>query len=244
MKWHLIESGFATGEENMAKDINLAKSVKPDEAIFRLFRWKPYCISLGYNQNFEEIDNSKAARDNIDVVKRPTGGRAILHSEEITYSVILPLSKDISPKQIYRKISNALINGLIYYDPSIRDQLELENSQPDLPTLLKQKEGTLCFASTAKSEVKFDNKKIIGSAQRKFANSLLQHGSILVGQFHKKLPDYITGDLKIRQMLKRKLDERTIELETILNKPVNYKDLSDCLKKGFESTWEIQFNSR
>jgi len=244
VKWYLIESGFATGEENMATDINLAKSVKPDQAIFRLYRWKPYCISLGYNQKFEDILLKKTIDDGIDVVKRPTGGRAILHSEEITYSVILPFTKVTSPKSIYRKISNALICGLIQYDTNLKDLIELENSQPNFPSLLKKPEGALCFASTAKSEVKLNSKKIIGSAQRKYDNSILQHGSILVGKFHQKLPEYLNDDEITKNELNKTLGSKTIELETILKKAVDYNKLSKCLIQGFESSWDISFHSK
>lgn len=242
MKWHLIESGFATGEENMDIDSKLAKSIKPDESVFRLYRWDPNSISLGHNQHYDDIDIEKARNDGIDVVKRPTGGRAILHSEEITYAVIMPTYKGTSPKEIYRDISNALINGLIIYDAQLKNYIELELSQPHFPTLLNQPEGVLCFASTAKSEVKFENKKIIGSAQRKFDNSILQHGSILVGTYHKKLPDYLNADSFTKTAMKKILSSNTIELQTILNKSVDYKKLSDCLIKGFEMSWGIKFS--
>ncbi|HVO73690.1 MAG TPA: hypothetical protein VMT35_06680, partial [Ignavibacteriaceae bacterium] len=74
----------------MKIDIHLAEICRPEEVYFRLYRWKPYCISLGANQDLNSVDAFKAAADGIDIVKRPTGGRAILHSEEITYSVVYP----------------------------------------------------------------------------------------------------------------------------------------------------------
>ena len=166
MKWELILSGASPGKKNMEFDMNLVRSCNDEQGFFRLYYWEPYAISLGANQNEDEINRSLAAEDNIDVVKRPTGGRAILHAEELTYSVVLPLSYGLKPREIYEKISAALIKGLINYDKRLAEA-SLENEQPDFGSLLKQQSGMLCFASTAKNEVKFRGKKIIGSAQRK-----------------------------------------------------------------------------
>lgn len=240
MKWFLIETGEASGEFNMAFDFELARNCKDDDAYFRLYRWKPYCISLGANQKFEDIDLLRTQKDGIDVVKRPTGGRAILHAEEITYSVILPYSKIFSAKEIYHKISCALINGLELYNP-IFSKLELENSQPDFPKLLEKPSGALCFGSTSKNEVKFDGKKIIGSAQRKLNTVILQHGSILCGKFHRNLVDYLNVNHETKLILADELSEKTIEIETIIEEHVDYKKLSECLIDGFEKTWNIEF---
>ena len=81
MIWHFIDSESSSGEFNMELDVFLSEICKKDEAFFRLYRWNPYTISLGANQNINEIDLVKCKEDNIDVVKRPTGGRAILHAE-------------------------------------------------------------------------------------------------------------------------------------------------------------------
>jgi lipoate-protein ligase A len=225
--WHFIDSGLDTGANNMSIDLELAEKAKSNEAFFRLYRWKPYCISLGANQSFDDINIEKTKAEGIDVVKRPTGGRAILHAEEITYSVALPLSIGLSPKEIYTKISNALVKGLILYSPQIARHIALEEKQPHFPSLLKQDSGALCFASSAKSEVKFDAKKIIGSAQRKMQNVILQHGSILVGTFHRKLPEYLNVGTNLIEKLKIELAEKTIELETILQTKVDYQKLSE-----------------
>lgn len=221
-------------------DFNLATNCKSDESFFRLYRWQPYCISLGANQSLDDINIAKASNDNIEVVKRPTGGRAILHSEEITYSVVTPLDGSVSPKEIYEKISSALIRGLEFYNP-ILAQSELEKLQPDFPNLLKQPTGVLCFGSTAKNEVKFSGKKIIGSAQRKLKNVILQHGSILCGTSHKKLVDYINSEMETKVILQNELEQKTTEIETILREKVDYSKLSECLIKGFENVMKINF---
>jgi len=242
MKWNLIVSGADTGKNNMEFDINLARRCKEDEAFFRLYTWEPYCISLGANQNINEINLELAQKDNIDCVHRPTGGRAILHAEEITYSVVLPYSSTYSAKDIYTSISLALLEGLKLYSPILADA-ELEGLQPDFPNLLKSPSGMLCFASTAKSEIKYNGKKLIGSAQRKMEKIVLQHGSILCGAFHRKLPAYLLCDNSIKKELENELCEKTIEIDTILNETTNTVRLTECLIAGFESFLKIKFNN-
>ena len=239
MIWHLIESGFKTGSHNMEFDLHLAKSCNDKNAYFRLYRWKPYCISLGANQSIDDINIDKVNQDNIDIVSRPTGGRAILHAEEITYSVVMPINNNLSPKEIYNKISLSLIRGLAFYNPKLFDT-ELENLQPDFPALLKQPSGMMCFASTAKNEVKFEGKKLVGSAQRKLNDVVLQHGSILCGTFHRKLADYLNSDDDVISDLETELTNSTIEIETILNTKTNYESLTRCLIEGFEDEWKIK----
>jgi lipoyl(octanoyl) transferase len=240
MTWHYIDSGFNTGEFNMQFDLDLAHKCNSEEAYFRIYRWNPYCISLGANQNFDDINLEKTKLDGIETVKRPTGGRAILHAEELTYSVVLPLNYRFSPREVYMKISTALMRGLEIYNPVLAKS-ELENLQPNFPKLMEEPTGVLCFASTAKNEVKFNGKKLIGSAQRKMNNVILQHGSILCGTFHRKLANYINTDIKTREGLIFELNDKTTELETILNETIDYEKLKICLKIGFELEWETRF---
>ena len=142
----------------MDYDLQLARSCSLNDAYLRFYRWAPYCISLGANQKQEEVNSEKCKADGIDIVRRPTGGRAILHAEEITYSVVLPLTGEKTPREIYSKISVALAKGLRLYDTMLNN-IELESAQPDFPSLLKQPSGMLCFASTAKSELKYAREK-------------------------------------------------------------------------------------
>lgn len=242
MNWHFIDSSGNTGSYNMQFDIELAKNCNPTEAFFRIYRWNPYCISLGANQSFDDIDQNKTKADGIDIVKRPTGGRAILHAEELTYSVVLPYNFEQSPREIYFRISNALMRGLEIYNP-ILAKSQLEDYQPNFPKLLEEPSGVLCFASTARNEVKFNGKKLIGSAQRKLNNIILQHGSILCGPFHKKLVDYINSDEKNKNALSSELNTKTTELGTILNEEIDYQKLKTCLLVGFELEWLIKFET-
>lgn len=234
MNWHYIDSGENTGKFNMDFDIQLADMVDKNNSFFRLYQWKPYCISLGANQSFDDINVDLIRQNGIDVVKRPTGGRAILHAEELTYSVCISTFSGLSSHEIYRKISLALVAGLRNYDGRLQN-IELETLQPDFAKLLKLPQGKICFSSTAKSEVKFAGKKIIGSAQRKMKNSILQHGSILIGKYHRNLSKYIISS----SFEENDFDDKTIELETILNQPIDLTKLKEDLASGFRQEWNI-----
>ena len=239
MIWHFIDTKSSSGNFNMELDIFLSKICKDDEAFFRLYRWNPYTISLGANQNIEEINLEKCKSENIGVVTRPTGGRAILHAEELTYSLILPFSFGLSAREIYNKVSITLSGALAKYNPQL-SSVELETLQPDFKQLLANPSGALCFASTAKSEVKYNGKKLIGSAQRKMNKVILQHGSILCGKKHSELPNFLNDQTHIIE-LKEELADKTIEIETILNQKINYLLLSQKIKKQFENEWKFTF---
>jgi lipoate-protein ligase A len=239
MIWHFIDTASSSGEFNMELDIFLSKICKDDEAFFRLYRWEPYTITLGANQSFDEIDLQKCKDDNIGIVKRPTGGRAILHAEELTYSLILPISYGLSAREIYNKVSITLSSALANYNEKL-SSVELENAQPNFKQLLNNPSGSLCFASTAKSEVKYNGKKLIGSAQRKMDKVVLQHGSILCGTKHKELPNYLIDKTHI-QVLMEELSNKTTELETIIGNKINYSFLGESIKNQFQNDWNMTF---
>lgn len=240
MNWKIIDLGSNDGKFNMDFDVSLAQNSKPQFAILRLYRWDPYCISLGANQSFYDIDLKKAKADNIDIVKRPTGGRAILHSEELTYSVIYPLDMKSSAKNIYNEINLALRLGLIEFDSRL-SEIDLEHSQPDFKEFYKSDISAICFAVSAKSELNYKGKKLVGSAQRKLGNVILQHGSILCGEFHKKIVDYLNIDESKRSAILGEISDTTMDLKSALNYEINYSKLTAAIKKGFENHFAIKF---
>lgn len=232
MNWEVILSGENTGKFNMDFDLELAKSF-PSIPVLRLYRWKPYCISLGANQKIDEVNIEKANADNIDVVKRPTGGRAILHSEELTYSVVFPIELNYSAKAIYNEINLALKAGLTFYNSSL-EQLELEHDQVDFKNFYKEDKSAICFAVSSKSEINFNDKKLVGSAQRKIGKVVLQHGSILCGDYHLRITDYLNFDDERKVQIRNEIAGTTIDLKSILNQEINYEHLSECIIQGFK----------
>lgn len=239
MNWQYLNTGFKDGRSNMNLDIQLAQNCLPSKAFFRLYRWKPFCISLGSNQDIDSVNIIKAAEDGIDFVKRPTGGRAILHSEELTYSIVYPLIENLSLKNLYFRINSALLMGLRIYDDRLGEAC-LENIEPDFNSFYKKDISKICFGVSAKSEIKYRNKKLVGSAQRKFKNAVLQHGSILCGSYHKNIVRYLNFENDSAGM-EEEINLKTTDLQEILNREVDYSALSDSLKDGFESFFQCRF---
>jgi len=237
MIWRFINTGFNPGRFNMDYDLELVRNFS-GTPVLRVYQWNPYCISLGANQDYNSVDQKKTSADGFEIVKRPTGGRAILHAEELTYSVVYHVSQDKTPKQIYREINLALKNGLKIYNP-LFEKLELEHSQPHFPTFYKDTKSTLCFAVSAMNEINYQGKKVVGSAQRKIGSVILQHGSILCGSFHKRIVDYLNLPDEKLEEIKNEIEQTTTELEAILGREINYQLLSNAIKAGFENHFNV-----
>ncbi len=234
--WRFLDSGEGTGAWNMALDELLARrmSAEGGDPVLRLFRWKPWAISLGYNQPREELDEEACRADGIDIVRRPTGGRAILHAEELTYSVVMREGRR-GVLQVYNEISAALVRGLALFGVDV----SLQKSQPDFPEAYRHPSSVPCFASSARYEIEWKGRKLVGSAQRRFAEGgedvVLQHGSILCGPAHRRLADYLASrDPEVIRRVRRVLEERTADLAGITGGSVDLARLGECLRRGFE----------
>ncbi len=242
-QWQLINTGFHSGIFNMKYDEDLAMKLQRQEIppTIRIYGWTPWAISLGYNQKETDVNGNQCQRDGVDVVRRPTGGRAILHANEITYSIVM-FAEGKSVNKIYSEISQALVSGLRKFHPMIG----MESSQPHFPTLYKNAESFPCFASSARYEIQFEGRKLVGSAQRRFSSAeypevVLQHGSILLGPEHKKLTDYFNvSDSKVITRIQEDFERKTIDLESIMHQKVSFDDAAEAVVKGFEEEWRIK----
>lgn len=114
--WRLLETGENSGGFNMALDSALLKLIPETQTpILRFFQWKPFAVSLGYGQKLSSVNSEKIFAEGFEIVRRPTGGRAIFHSEELTYSVVLPNNHKFTQNGVtetYNRISVALLKGL------------------------------------------------------------------------------------------------------------------------------------
>lgn len=164
-----------TGEQNMQKDSDLldfAISEKLDYPIFRLYGWQPACISLGRNQQDSFIDKKFLKDTNIDLVKRLTGGRALLHDNEITYSYICPVSYLKHGENVtksYIEISQILIEKFV----KLGIELDFGGAKP------VSTKFDYCMLISTGADLCYQGKKLIGSAQCRKEGYILQHGSIL-----------------------------------------------------------------
>ncbi len=241
--WRFIDTGFNPGAYNMQLDERLARELLAGTGVptLRLFQWKPWAISIGYNQSLNDINRKRCTEDGIDIVRRPTGGRAILHAEELTYGVVMPAGTD-GILQIYNEISKALVAGLRLFGAEVR----LQRSQPNFPEVYRRAPSIACFTSSARYEIEWKGRKLVGSAQRRFNDGtqdiVLQHGSILCGPAHKRLVDYIGFDNRMTAgNFERELNENTVDLAELCNMKVDIESLSICIKRGFELEWGIVF---
>jgi lipoate-protein ligase A len=245
MIWQFRNTGYRTGAENMQYDEQLAQSLLESDQPFvvRVYGWKPPAISLGWHQNIQEIDLDQCSREGIDVVRRPTGGRAILHSDEVTYSVAMVATQK-SVLSAYQQISEALVLGL----RELGAKVALEKSQPHFPSLYRLPSAVACFASVARYEIHIGGRKLVGSAQRRFARHdgqevVLQHGSILLGEDHQRMVEFLKGlRSDQRDQLRLDLKKNTIDLSSALGRRVRFEEVVPLLQWGFEKAWGIEFS--
>ena len=175
MMMKFIPYEVKTGAENMQTDSDLldfAVQNKLDYPIFRLYGWYPACISLGRNQQDAFIDKKFLKDTGIDLVKRLTGGRALLHDNEITYSYICPVSclkHGENVRQSYVEISRILIDGFA----KLGIELDFGASKP------VNTKFDYCMLISTGADLCYKGKKLIGSAQCRKEGYILQHGSIL-----------------------------------------------------------------
>jgi len=243
MNWKFENTGIHSGVFNMEYDIALARALTNGvgNPTIRVYAWHPFAISLGWNQAMDEIDLVKTSVSDIDVVRRPTGGRAILHSEELTYSVVMRV-KGKNILTVYDDISQALITGL----QELGALVSIEKSQPHFPSLYRTTSAVACFSSTGRYEIKCCGKKLVGSAQRRYAANdgeevVLQHGSILLGSDHKRMVEFLNfPSEEEREALRRELDEKTTELSTVLNRAITFEEVAEAILRGFQKAWSIE----
>lgn len=236
-KWRFIDSGPADGFDNMAVDLALARC-HAGMPVLRLYSWKPPAISLGFHQRLSDLDLDKCRRAGIDVVYRPTGGRAVLHADEVTYAIILGAGSTLFHERIlpvYERISQGILAGLARLDVPLdferAPRLEQAPGAGDL--------ASLCFASSVQYEIGHDGKKMIGSAQRRFDDVVLQHGSILLGREHLQLVDYLAAPASTAA--RRFMQDKTISLNEISPRPLDYATVAAALQAGFAGHWGIDF---
>jgi lipoyl(octanoyl) transferase len=188
--WRLLLDGFAPGSWNMAVDEVLLDGVQSGQPpTLRFYGWLPACLSLGYFQAFEVVDVDGCRRQGVDIVRRPTGGRAILHDRELTYSLSLParvLGQDAAILPSYSRISRALRAGLA--------QLGVSTTMaPESAASGVAEHGPICFDRPSAHEILLQGRKLVGSAQVRRGDALLQHGSILIEPGIKRLIACLRG---------------------------------------------------
>ena len=174
MHWSLLLTPPLTGAENMALDEALLERASASgTAVLRVYTWSEPTISFGRNQAARgTYDPDRARERGVAVVRRPTGGRSLLHHREITYSVTAPAHLAGSLRESYGRINRLLVGGLRRLGVSVEVAAPRERSLPP--------SAAPCFERPAAGELVVDGRKLVGSAQWRDQGAMLQHGSILV----------------------------------------------------------------
>ena len=196
--------------ENMRRDERLlgtAESAAHARPVLRLFRFAPAGITLGYLQDPAcVLDLARCERDRVPWALRPTGGRAIFHDQEWTYSFAAPLEPPDGAGSIaetYARLSTLIVRSL----ERLGVPAALAPGAPGSHLARAEAGGALapCFASTARHEIVLEGRKLVGSAQRRTARALLQQGSLLLGDGHERLADYLAVAAGEREGIRRAL---------------------------------------
>lgn len=178
--WRLILDGDVSGARNMARDVAVLEAVSEGGAppTLRLYGWQPPCLSLGRHQGAEAADLDFCREHGVDVVRRPTGGRALLHHLELTYAVVAPVGIGPIPRALqdaYRRICEPLVTACRTLG------IEAELTPGEVNLHLPSPTSTIpCFEAPAGGEVVVGGRKLIGSAMRAHRSAILQHGAILL----------------------------------------------------------------
>jgi lipoyl(octanoyl) transferase len=212
--WIFIDSGNRSGFENMQLDEWLARSWFPAtyQSVFRLYGWLPYTLSLGFHQSMHDVDVEGLHRAGYDLVRRPTGGRAVFHAEEITYSVVLDATRQ-SVNDVYERVSRALVSGF----KNAGYNVEFAGTRQNFHSHYKKTSSISCFTASSEYEIQLDGRKLVGSAQRRYTRedggvTALQHGSILTGPEHLQLVDFLNIDLETKRRLKDSMRRKSTDL--------------------------------
>lgn len=227
-RWRLLLEGANCADYNMTVDWVLLNYT--ELPVLRFYLWAPPALSLGWSQSPDDLDREAIIEDGLDVVFRPTGGRAIYHHGELTYSVIFPWGHPITQMTImesYERISQALVAGL----HNLGIQAEFGRGERNLY------KNPSCFASTSRYEVLVNGKKIIGSAQRRTKKGLVQQGTILIDKSYLKLSKYIAPDKD-----KTSFVSKSISLSEIPQNKAEIEKMRSALISGFESAFGVVFS--
>lgn len=230
--WRLILSPPANGAANMAMDDAILESVTGGDApsTLRLYAWEPACLSLGYAQPADEADQDRLAAHSWSLVRRPTGGRAILHTDELTYAVIAPTSDPQVEGGVlasYRRLSIGLLSALrrLGLEPEVRAAGPVPEDDRSDP---------VCFEVPSAYEITVRGKKLIGSAQLRRRGGVLQHGSLpLTGDIGRICLALRFADEATRRARAEQLRARAGTVGDLLGRRVGWEEAAGAFRGGF-----------
>jgi lipoate-protein ligase A len=238
-QWRLIFDPPTSGAENMARDeaILAAVGAGAQPPTLRLYDWQPPTLSLGYAQRARDVDQVLLAAQGWGLVRRPTGGRAILHIDELTYSLALPDDDPLAAGGIiesYREISRALLAALTLLGASTAADRRAERVADT---------GPVCFETPSHYEITTGGRKLVGSAQVRRKGGILQHGSLpLRGDVARICDGLAYPDESARAAAKEKVRGRAATLADALGgREVTWDAAAEAVARGVVETFGVTF---
>lgn len=226
----------------MAADEAMLESIQRGESktALRLYSWNPPCLSLGYAQPFKDVDVERLNSHGWDVVRRLTGGRAILHTDELTYSVTGPADDPILAGGILESY-NRLARALLHSVQSLSVPVEIEPREDGHDG---QNPNPVCFEVPSSYEITVHGRKLIGSAQARKREGVLQHGSLpLTGDLARICDALVFETESARQAAKDRLLARATTIESVLSVETAWETAAQAFVRGFEAELGIRFES-
>jgi len=232
--WRLLDSGPSSGAENMRIDERLLREASDGEIVptLRFYTWDPPAVSLGRFQEERTAVNAEACkRLGVGIVRRTTGGRAVLHHRELTYSIVSRTDNPLFPKSVlgaYKVIATGLQACLL--NLGIQADIVSRPSRHAVSSPRHPKDPA-CFSSPSWYEIVADNRKIVGSAQRRLPGAFLQHGSILIDHDPVFEAELIPGGSR----------GRAAGIAHVLGRSVSPEEVVKAFTNGFSDALGIRF---
>jgi len=242
--WRFIDSGNHSPSFNMALDEALLEWHGKGEfpPIIRFYGWNPATLSIGYFQKVEKEINMSAVKElGLGFVRRPTGGRGVLHDEELTYSVIVSENHPKMPKSVteaYRVISEGILKG--FHLLGLDAYFAIPRTEEQKSTL-KNPRSAVCFDAPSWYELVVEGRKVAGSAQTRQQGVILQHGSILLDLDEDKLFQLFKyPNERVKERMQKSFKEKAVAINSLTDNRITIDMAKDAFKKGFADGLGIQ----
>ena len=225
----------------MAVDESILEHIHRGESkpTLRLYSWNPPCLSLGHAQPFKDVDVERLKSRGWDVVRRVTGGRAILHTDELTYSVTGSADEPVLAGGVlesYNRLSKALLHAVRALS------LPVEVKEYESVGHASSVTNPVCFEVPSTYEITVNGKKLIGSAQARKKEGVLQHGSLpLTGDLTRICDALVFENESARNTAKDRLLARATTVETVIGVETAWETAAQAFVRGFEAELGIQF---